>query len=92
VFTAMQRTILDGAACVVEDPDLFFPDSEPGSQQYRAQVAEAMRICAGCDVEAECRSRAADRREIWGVWGGVDRGGVDRHQAARDPRPARATR
>ena len=45
------------AACVVEDPELFFPVSSIGSV-YNAQVPRAKAVCVGCPVRLECLSEA----------------------------------
>lgn len=34
------------------------------------EIAAAKRICATCDVMAECLESAIQRREPYGVWGG----------------------
>lgn len=34
----------------------------------------AMRVCAGCPVRAECQNAALNRREAWGIWGGLTEG------------------
>jgi len=63
---------LPGAACRDADPALFFPaEDETAAARYRRQ-ARAMAICAGCPVRARCYQAATDRREPWGIWGGVD--------------------
>ena len=49
--------------CAQVDPELFFP--EKGDQ-----AREAKRLCAGCDVRAECLAHALAHREAHGVWGG----------------------
>jgi len=45
------------AACVVEDPELFFPVSSIGSV-YTAQVTRAKAVCDECPVRPECLSEA----------------------------------
>jgi len=52
------------ALCAQVDPDLFFPDKGDSPRQ-------AKRICAGCEVRADCLAEALDRGERWGVWGGL---------------------
>lgn len=59
---------LDGAACVDEDPELFFPDS----RDYAAQT-KAARICNGCPVRDTCSTWATETNQRQGVWGGIDR-------------------
>lgn len=58
---------LPGAACRTADPDLFFPD--PGDTGAEAQ---ALAVCAGCPVRAQCYARAVENGERWGIWGGVN--------------------
>jgi WhiB family redox-sensing transcriptional regulator len=55
----------DRARCVETDPEVFFP--EQGSVPR-----EAKRICAGCEVRAECLAWAlAQPERLLGVWGGL---------------------
>lgn len=42
---------------------------------------QAKRICAGCDVINQCAAYALDRREPYGVWGGLT--AADRTQILR---------
>ena len=60
---------LPGAACRTANPALFFPD--PGDTDAEAQ---ALAVCAGCPVRAQCYARAVDNGERWGIWGGVNFG------------------
>lgn len=52
------------ARCAETNPEDFFP--EQGSSGKHAK-----RICASCDVAAECLTYALDNREPHGVWGGM---------------------
>ncbi len=70
----------DLALCAQVDPELFFPE-KGGS--FRA----AKRVCAGCEVRAECLQDALDRRELFGVWGGLSE--RERRKLARQPNPVR---
>jgi WhiB family redox-sensing transcriptional regulator len=54
----------DKALCAQVDPDLFFP--ERGDSTLPAK-----RICARCEVRAECLDAALARGERWGIWGGL---------------------
>jgi hypothetical protein len=58
---------LPDAACRAADPVLFFP--EPGDTCAEAQ---ALAVCAGCPVRAQCYARAVQNGERWGIWGGVN--------------------
>jgi hypothetical protein len=55
---------MDDAVCAQTDPDAFFPD-KGGS------VREAKRICASCEVKAQCLAYALERQERFGIWGGM---------------------
>lgn len=54
------------AACLDEDPELFFPQGTNA-----AQIEEARAVCRRCDVRPECRDHALDEAEPFGVWGGL---------------------
>jgi WhiB family redox-sensing transcriptional regulator len=57
------------AACVGEDPELFFPI---GSGRHAdEQTVLAKRVCARCPVIRECRSVAVSSG-YEGIWGGLD--------------------
>lgn len=57
------------AACLDEDPELFFPIGVTGPAL--AQVEEAKKVCMRCDVRAECLQWALDNGQDHGVWGGL---------------------
>jgi transposase-like protein len=67
------------AACISQDPEIFFPASEPGGPVYEAQVAAAKAVCAGCPVRAECLEWAADLP--YGIAGGMTEDERRRHRA-----------
>lgn len=52
------------ALCAQVGTELFFPEQGGSSQ-------DAKRICAACDVRAQCLQYAIDHEERWGMWGGV---------------------
>src|ERR687895_770109 len=52
------------ALCAQTDPEAFFPE-KGGSTK------EAKRICAGCEVRAECLEYALANDERFGIWGGL---------------------
>jgi len=52
------------ALCAQTDPEAFFPD-KGGSTR------EAKKICAGCEVRAECLEFALAHDERFGIWGGM---------------------
>lgn len=53
----------DSALCAQVDTEMFFPE-KGGSTR------EAKRICATCDVRAQCLQYALDGEERFGIWGG----------------------
>jgi WhiB family redox-sensing transcriptional regulator len=57
------------AACVGEDPELFFPVGTQGPALRDA--AAAKRVCARCPVSVQCLSYALSSRQAAGVWGGT---------------------
>jgi len=54
----------DLARCAETDPEMFFPEKGESTRP-------AKRVCAGCEVRAECLQDALDRGERFGVWGGL---------------------
>lgn len=59
-----QQDWQDRALCAQTDPEAFFPE-KGGSTR------EAKRICAGCEVRAECLEYALAFDERFGIWGGL---------------------
>ena len=57
------------AACLKEDPELFFPIGV--SRPVRAQVRKAKEVCAGCPVRDPCLRWALETGVDHGVWGGL---------------------
>ncbi len=53
----------DRALCAEVDPEAFFPEKGESA-------AAAKRVCAACEVRADCLQEALDRGERFGVWGG----------------------
>lgn len=72
----------DLALCAEVDADLFFADK--GESHL---VTAAKRVCAACEVRAECLQFALDHGERFGVWGGLSE--RDRRVLARQPHPTR---
>ena len=70
----------DLALCAEVDPELFFPDKGESSRS-------AKRVCAECEVRAECLQYALDHGERFGVWGGLSE--RERREVARQPNPVR---
>ena len=57
------------AACLTEDPELFFPIGNSGPAL--AQVEQAKRVCNRCEVSDSCLKWALDTGQDAGVWGGL---------------------
>ena len=56
----------DRALCAEVDPDLFFAEGK-GNHTVR----DARRVCAACEVRAQCLAYALEHPELEGVWGGL---------------------
>jgi WhiB family redox-sensing transcriptional regulator len=52
------------ALCAQTDPEAFFPE-KGGSTR------EAKKVCAACEVRAECLEYALVNDERFGIWGGL---------------------
>jgi WhiB family transcriptional regulator, redox-sensing transcriptional regulator len=52
------------ALCSQTDPEAFFPE-KGGSTR------DAKKICASCDVRAQCLEYALQNDERFGIWGGL---------------------
>ena len=61
---------VDDAACVGSGVAFHPPASERGHMTGTRWAVEALRICAGCPVRADCLAHAIDH-EPFGVWGGT---------------------
>lgn len=57
------------AACLDEDPELFFPIGNTGPALL--QIEEAKLVCATCKVRELCLQWALDAGQDHGVWGGL---------------------
>jgi WhiB family transcriptional regulator, redox-sensing transcriptional regulator len=80
------------AACLEEDPDLFFPVGSTGPAML--QIAEAKAVCGRCPVREQCLEWAMELGQDSGVWGGLDeneRRALKRRTARRQSR-ARSAR
>src|SRR5688500_15671063 len=72
------------AACLDEDPELFFPIGNTGPGLLEIEVAK--QVCRRCDVRDACLQWALEAGQDHGVWGGLSED--DRRALTR--RPARA--
>ncbi len=73
------------AACIGEDPAVFFP--EPG--RVSTDIVAARAVCARCPVRVECLEYALVAEDI-GIWGGTtppQRAAIRRQRATRVVRP-----
>lgn len=61
-------TWIDQAACQGEDEDTFYP---PAGPLYDSKVAEALAICARCNVREECLTDALQMGDTYGIKGGT---------------------
>ena len=59
-------------------PELDFVDARPSTPEALA----CRTICSVCPVRVECAVGALERRERWGIWGGLDY--RDRKAVARE--------
>ena len=57
------------AACLDEDPELFFPIGNTGPALL--QIEEAKKVCQRCTVREECLAWALEAGPDHGVWGGM---------------------
>ncbi|MGH8908765.1 MAG: WhiB family transcriptional regulator [Egibacteraceae bacterium] len=72
------------AACLDEDPELFFPVGITGPALDQTERAKA--VCRGCAVIAQCLSWALETHQSDGVWGGM---GEDERRGLRRARRRR---
>ena len=59
----------DRAACLNEDPELFFPIGNTGPALR--QIENAKLVCRRCEVTETCLNWAMESRQDEGVWGGL---------------------
>ena len=57
------------AACLTEDPELFFPIGNTGPAL--AQIERAKQVCARYEVREQCLAWALEAGQDHGVWGGM---------------------
>jgi len=74
------------AACLTEDPELFFPIGNTGPALV--QIEEAKAVCRRCDVVDQCLRWAIETGQDSGVWGGMS----EDERRALKRRTARARR
>ena len=57
------------AACLDEDPELFFPIGNTGPALL--QIEEAKAVCRRCEVVETCLKWPIESGQDFGVWGGL---------------------
>jgi WhiB family redox-sensing transcriptional regulator len=57
------------AACLDEEPELFFPIGNTGPAPV--QIEEAKGVCGSCEVVETCLEWAVGSGQDVGVWGGL---------------------
>jgi Transcription factor WhiB. len=75
------------AACLGEDPELFFPDGNTAIALR--QIEEAKAVCRRCEVVETCLKWAIESGQDAGVWGGLSE--VERLALNRRARVRRAS-
>ncbi len=60
------------AACLDEEPELFFPIGNTGLAL--PQIEEAKAVCRRCEVAQTCLAWAIESGQDDGVWGGLSEG------------------
>ena len=61
-------TWMDEAACLEEDPELFFPEATSKHKIMQAELAKA--VCRRCPVMQTCLMWAIETEQTDGIWGG----------------------
>lgn len=74
------------AACLEEDPELFFPIGNSGPAI--SQIEQAKRVCNSCKVMDTCLKWALETGQDAGVWGGMS----EEERRSHKRRTARARR
>jgi len=87
----MMWTWRNGAACLGESPELFFPIGS--AYPALLQTDEAKAVCRRCEVVDTCLKWAIESGQEAGVWGGLaeDERHALKRQNARARRADRAT-
>ena len=75
----------DRAACLDENPELFFPDGNTGPARLQAERAKA--VCRRCPVVEACLKWAMETGQDAGVWGGLSE--AERRTLKRRSAPSR---
>ena len=70
--SGLLRRLQAVGSCRTADPDLFFGPEGELVTAWKARVAAAKAVCAGCPVRGACLEYALDTRQAFGIWGGTD--------------------
>lgn len=60
---------MDAAACVGEDPELFFPAGK--RRWHSADLDAARQVCQACPIRTQCLERALKVGAEFGIWAGT---------------------
>ncbi len=60
---------IEGARCIGEDPELFFPVGTTGPAVEQTEIAR--QVCLACHVIDECLEWSLQTAQDAGVWGGM---------------------
>jgi len=74
-----------GANCGDADPELFF--AEGNKAPGREMIRQARAICQECPVRIDCLDEAINKKEEFGIWGGLTP--TERQASERKTRLAR---
>lgn len=70
-MTSLEWT--NAAACRGSEGSLFYSaDITERKEDRLERELLAKRICSGCAVREECLHAALERRESYGIWGGLN--------------------
>jgi WhiB family transcriptional regulator, redox-sensing transcriptional regulator len=66
-MSSLMRPWVARAACIGEDPEIFF-DTDA------LVMAQARSMCSGCPVAVDCLTTALQNSSVDGIWGGYTEG------------------
>jgi WhiB family transcriptional regulator, redox-sensing transcriptional regulator len=73
----------DKALCAEVDPEIFFPEKGGSTRNPK-------RVCAMCEVRAQCLDYALEHGEAFGIWGGMSERERRRLKQDRPQQPRKA--
>lgn len=82
---------------LIADPDVMYPENEEqydGRGKRNVALDAAKAVCAGCWFRVQCVEEAIERREQFGIWGGLtlrERESIRRRRYPKDNRPPAVT-